>query len=268
VLVQDPAEWEWGDIARRQVSHRSRGAGTASAHRGFDRFAAFTPGYPPARLRRFHRPPPLERTIVDLPGPGALSRGGGEEGRPRSGPAVFASLDAPATFWHRSAVRILPVATFRSFLFARSQGARPLRGLHLRLSASAPSALPPPAPVRRNGRGPSGTVRFRAGEAGGRGAARGTGGLRFARRAGYLLAPLRGADPAVQGASPSRSSLQHREKFLGPDARSTDERAERPARNVIVVGNRKRGRMARFDEDDVAALLGERPANRASRRRQ
>jgi hypothetical protein len=148
-----------------------------------------------------------------------------------------------------------PLRGAGEFLFARSPGARPLRGLHPRLPASAPSALPPPAAVGRNGRGPSGAARSRAVEAGERAAPLGTGGLRFARRAGYLLAPLRGADPAVQGASPSRSSLQRREKFLGPDARSTDERAEGPARNVIVVGNREGSRMARFDEDDVAALL-------------
>jgi hypothetical protein len=126
-----------GAIARRQVSRPSRGAGTASgwvrnrtsgqvpaplrgvgnfssrAHRGFDRFAAFTPGYPPARLRRFRRPRRPGRTLVDLPR-AARFRAGEAGGRGAGeGPAVFASLDAPATVWNRSAVRILPVMGLR-----------------------------------------------------------------------------------------------------------------------------------------------------------
>jgi hypothetical protein len=59
----------------------------------------------------------------------------------------------------------------------------------------------------------------RVARGGGRGAApRGTGGLRFARRAGYLLAPLRGADPAGGYASEFLFARERREE---EDSRGT-----------------------------------------------
>jgi hypothetical protein len=161
-LVRDPAEWEWewGSYRATASLSPSRGAGTARGWvrnrtsgqvpaplRGAAEFLfARSPGVRP--LRGLHPrlsasapsalPPPAAARKNDRGPSGprrAFARVRREGGGPHAGPAVFASLDAPATFWHRSAVRILPVATFRSF------SSRAIRGFD-RFAAFTPGYRP------------------------------------------------------------------------------------------------------------------------------